>query len=139
MLFNTKYSIQELIMRANEIIRSILDLIDGVDSGDQQPTVKIAIGADPIEAEPAVLVAEPEEAGEYAGDDIRRFKQIVDLATDDTDGSDSPFSNAPNEKIASVDAVTKDAGGGWQNPKHPADIRVQHPSMYPGHQHNVGE
>jgi hypothetical protein len=118
-------------MRANEIIRGLLDLIDGVDSGEQQPTVKIAIGAEPVEVEPA--------DDEFAGDDIRRFKQIVDLAADDTDGSDSPFSNAPNEKVADIDAVTVDAGGGWQEPKHPADIRVQHPSMYPGHQHKVGE
>lgn len=125
-------------MRANEIIRSILDLIDGVDSGEQQPTVKIAFGAEPVESEPVAVIAEPSD-DEFASDDIRRFKQIVDLANDDTDGSDSPFSNAPNEKIADIDAVTTDAGGGMQAPKHPSDIRVQHPSMYPGHQHKVGE
>jgi hypothetical protein len=126
-------------MRANEIIRSILDLIDGVDSGAQQPTVKIAIGSTPIESDPIAMVAEPESSEEFAGDDVRRFKQIVDLASADTDGSSSPFSNAPNEKVADIDAVTVDAGGGMQAPKHPSDIRVQHPSMYPGHQHKAGE
>ncbi len=123
-------------MRANEIIRSILDLIDGVDSGNQPPTVSIAIGKTPVETEPqelSVLSADDD----FEHDDVRRFKQIIDLA--DTDGSDSPFSNAPNEKVADVDSVTKDAGGGWQAPKHPADQRVQHPSLYPGHQHRMGE
>ena len=109
-------------MRAQEIIRSILDLIDG--EKQEQPAVQV------------VAVAEPQEENP---DTIRKFKQIVDLVSNDTDGSDSVFSNAPNEEYADVDAVTKDAGGGWQEPKHPADIRVQHPSMYPGHQHRVGE
>lgn len=121
-------------MRANEIIRSILDLIDGLDGGQKQPTLQIAIGSTPVEVEPT-----SNADNEFAGDDIRRFKQIVDLADDDTDGSASVFSNAPNEKTADIDAVTKDAGGGMQAPKHPSDIRVQHPSMYPGHQHKVGE
>jgi len=111
-------------MRANEIIRSILDLIDGV---DQEPTVQIAV--EPID----------DVEDEFAGDDIRRFKQIVDLASDETDGTNSPFSNAPNEKVADIDAVTVDAGGGWQEPKHPADIRGEHPSMYPAYQAGFGE
>jgi len=111
-------------MRANEIIRSLLDLIDGV---EQEPVVQIAV--EPIDA--------PED--EFDGDDIRRFKQIIDLASDETDGTNSPFSNTPNEKVADIDAVTVDAGGGVNSPKHPSDIRVQHPSAYPGHQHKVGE
>lgn len=125
-------------MRANEIIRSILDLIDGVDGGNQQPTVSIAIGKTPLETEPEELSVLPaDNSDEFAQDDVRRFKQIIDLA--DTDGTDSPFSNAPNEKTADIDSVTKDAGGGMQAPKHPSDQRVQHPSLYPGHQHKVGE
>lgn len=107
-------------MRAQEIIRSLLDLIDG------QAT-----------AEPQVQIVTVDEPQEENPDTVRKFKQIVDLLSkDDTDGSDSVFSNAPNEEYADVDAVTKDAGGGWQEPKHPADIRVQHPSAYPSHQHN---
>lgn len=120
-------------MRANEIIRSILDLIDGLDSGQKQPTLQIAIGSAPVESKPS------SDSDKFAGDDVRRFKQIVDLASGDTDGSASVFSNAPNEQTADIDAVTVDAGGGMQAPKHPSDIRVQHPSMYPGHQHKVGE
>ena len=107
-------------MRAQEIIRSILDLIDGQKTAE--PEIQV------------VAVAEPQEENP---DTIRKFKQIVDLVSkDDTDGSASVFSNAPNEEYADIDAVTKDAGGGWQEPKHPSDIRVQHPSAYPGHQHN---
>ena len=115
-------------MRANEIIRGLLDLLDGIDSPEQ----------DTIAAEPVVtIVAEPEQ--EFEHDDVRRFKQIVDILDNPTDGTNSPFSNAPNEVITDVESVTTDAGGGWQNPKHPSDIRVQHPSAYPGHQHKVGE
>ena len=133
-------------MRANEIIRNIIDLIDEIDSGGT-PSVSIAINSTPIEP-PAeqelvatpVMVAGPTdfEADEFQ-DDIRRFKQIVDLVSDEETGTMSPFSNAPNESYADIDAVTKDAGGGVNNPKHPSDQRVQHPSMYPGHQHQVGE
>jgi len=120
-------------MKANEIIRGLLDLIDGIDSNSEQPTVKISLGSEPIESEP-MIIAEPED--EFASDDVRRFKQIVDLAS--TDSTQSPFSNAPNEAYADIDAVTTDAGGGVNNPKHPSDQRVQHPSLYPGYQ-KVGE
>ena len=135
-------------MRANEIIRSIIDLIDQIDHGGT-PSVSIAINSTPIEppqVAPKELVATPVivagptelEADEFQ-DDIRRFKQIVDLAGDNDTGTMSPFSNAPNESYADIEAVTTDAGGGVNNPKHPSDMRVQHPSLYPGHQHNVGE
>lgn len=133
-------------MRANEIIRSIIDLIDDIDGGGT-PSVSIAINSTPIEppeqqklvATP-VMVAGPTEidADEFQ-DDIRRFKQIVDLATSNETGTMSPFSNAPNEQYADIESVTTDAGGGVNNPKHPSDMRVQHPSLYPDHQHNVGE
>jgi hypothetical protein len=46
----------------------------------------------------------------------------------------SPLANSPNEKIASIDAVTVDAGGGINGPKHPHDLRVKDPSMYPNQQ-----
>jgi hypothetical protein len=66
---------------------------------------------------------------EYAPDDIRRFKQIVDLAAS---GEPTEYTNTPREEYADVDAVTTAAGGGMQTPKHPADIRGEHPSLYPG-------
>jgi len=48
----------------------------------------------------------------------------------------SPLSNAPNPQYAPVSAVTTDAGGGPNKPKHPADIRGNSQSLYPAHQHN---
>ena len=69
----------------------------------------------------------PEEEG-FAPDDIRRFRQIVDLA--DTQSTEYP--NTPKEEYADLSAVTTAAGGGMQTPKHPADIRGEQPSIYPG-------
>jgi hypothetical protein len=66
---------------------------------------------------------------EYAPDDIRRFKQIVDLADS---GEPTEYSNTPKEEYAAIDSVTTAAGGGMQAPKHPADIRGEQPSIYPG-------
>ena len=60
-----------------------------------------------------------EEEG-YAPDDIRRFKQIVDLADS---GKPTEYSNTPKEEYATPEAVTSAAGGGWMNPKHTDDIR----------------
>jgi hypothetical protein len=70
--------------------------------------------------------AAPKE--EYAPDDIRRFKQIVDLA----DKQATEYPNTPKEEYASIESVTTAAGGGMQAPKHPADIRGEQPSIYPG-------
>lgn len=100
-------------MRVQDIIRNMLDLIDQLDG-------------EPAEQEP----------NGYTDDDLDRFKQIAGLHTD---GEMSPLSNSPNEKYADIDAVTVDAGGGVNGPKHPSDIRVQHPSAYPGHQHKMGD
>ena len=66
---------------------------------------------------------------EYAPDDIRRFKQIVDLADN---GEPTEYTNTPKEEYAAMDSVTTAAGGGWMEPKHPADIRGEQPSIYPG-------
>lgn len=60
------------------------------------------------------------EKEQYAPDDIRRFKQIVDLADS---GEQTEYSNTPKEEYAGPDAVTDAAGGGWMNPKHTKDIR----------------
>ena len=71
---------------------------------------------------------EPAEE-EFAPDDIRRFRQIVDLADN---GDPTEYSNTPKEEYAAMDSVTTAAGGGMQAPKHPADIRGEQPSIYPG-------
>ncbi len=57
---------------------------------------------------------------EFAPDDIRRFRQIVDLADQ---GKPTEYSNTPKEEYAAPDSVTTAAGGGWMNPKHTKDIR----------------
>lgn len=96
-------------MRVTEIIRSILDVIDGAEVQEQPES-------------PA-----DEEGGAYQETDIKRFKQIVDLA------STEQYSTAPQEAYASIDAVTVDAGAdGMNGTKDPADIRGEHPSLYPG-------
>lgn len=99
-------------MRTHEIIRSILNLIDG---------------SNQIQEPQPEFVVKPDHKI-TAGDDINRFKQIVDLA-------DSPtrhrFINEPIPAYAGVDSVTIHAGGGLNGPKHPADIRVKDPSATP--------
>lgn len=57
---------------------------------------------------------------EFAPDDIRRFRQIVDLADS---GEPTEYSNTPKEEYAGLDSVTTAAGGGWMEPKHTQDIR----------------
>jgi len=63
--------------------------------------------------------AAPEEEG-FASDDIRRFRQIVDLANS---GEPTQYTNTPKEEYAAMDSVTTGAGGGMQAPKHTKDIR----------------
>ena len=99
-------------MRVSEIIRSILDVIDRAEAADQPE--------------------QPVEDMGYADADIKRFKQIAGLKTD------SEYSTTPNEQYADINAVTSDAGAdNWQGEKDPADIRGEHPSLYPGKVYGV--
>jgi mannitol-1-phosphate/altronate dehydrogenase len=91
-------------MRAVEIIRAILDILDKEEQG---PTLTI----------------KPEEGEPVAS----RFKQILSMLDNPPD---SPIANAPNEVVAPVSSVTTDAGGGVNGPKHHHDIRIKDPSMY---------
>lgn len=111
-------------MRIQELIRGILDMLDG--SQDLESTTIVV-------AHPTATIDQPEDASPFthAGDDINRWRQIVDLA--DNDGCE-PYGNTPKERVASIDAVTTDAGGGVNGPKHPHDLRVKDPSMYPNQQ-----
>lgn len=95
-------------MRPTDIIRQVLDLLDALDAPHD-------IKQDGIDAE--VHVHQNDEPD-------NRFKQI--LAMLDTN-SFGPLANSPNEVIAPLSAVTTDAGGGVNGPKHPADIRVKDP------------
>ncbi len=65
--------------------------------------------------------------GEGYGDhDIKRFRQIVDLANQET------ISTEPQEQYAGIDAVTQNAGAdGWQGTKEPEDIRGTTFRIYP--------
>jgi hypothetical protein len=48
------------------------------------------------------------------------------------------YDNSPNEVVAGIEAVTTNAGGGWNGPKNPADIKADSVSMYPNHLHRPG-
>lgn len=98
-------------MRATDILRQVLDLIDGIE--DQKSN--------------AGDVQQDSENPPVAS----RFKQIVAML--DTPNNNE-FSNTPNEIVAPISAVTTLAGGGINGPKHPADIRVKDPSAYPNRQ-----
>jgi hypothetical protein len=99
-------------MRVQEIIRSILDMIDGAETTENIPRPD-----------------EPVPNEHFYDDDVRRFRQIVDLADQ---GQETEYSNTPKEEYASIEAVTTAAGGGVNGPKHPADIKTSTQSMYPG-------
>jgi hypothetical protein len=53
-------------------------------------------------------------------DDIRRFRQIIDLADQ---GQPTEYSNTPKEEYAALDSVTTAAGGGMNGAKHVKDLR----------------
>jgi hypothetical protein len=90
-------------MRVQEIIRSILDMIDDAEQEQNIPRPDEEV---------------PEE--QFYDDDVRRFRQIVDLADQ---GEPTEYSNTPKEEYAGVDSVTTAAGGGPNKPKHQDDIR----------------
>lgn len=97
-------------MRIQDVIRSVLDIIDN-GAEDMQPD---------------------DTPSGYCDDDLARFKQIAGIISQP--GEMSPLANSPQEKVADIAAVTVDAGGGVNGPKHPHDIRVKDPSMYPNQQ-----
>lgn len=97
-------------MRATDIIRGVLDLIDQVDKTEG-------------EAPSATIEIEPEQGEPEAS----RFKQIFAMLSNPSHG---PLSNSPNEVVADIDSVTDHAGGGVNGPKHVDDIRTAHPRQY---------
>lgn len=92
-------------MKTTDIIRTVLDILDASDQ----------------ETSPQPQEHKPES----------RFKAIYTMLSKKRA---SPLSNSPNEVVADIDAVTTDAGGGINGPKHPHDIRVKDPSAYPDQQ-----
>lgn len=97
-------------MRATDLIRNVLDLIDQVDTGETTET--------------------PQTAADFYDDEARRMNQIKDLIPSE----EGTYHNSPVQATASITAVTVDAGGGTNMPKHPADIRANSVAMYPGAQ-----
>ena len=95
-------------MRPTDIVRQVLDLLDMIDGPhDLKPDVKIDVQQND----------EPDN----------RFKSILAMLDSESFG---PLANSPNEVVAPVSAVTTDAGGGLNGPKHPDDIRVKDPRGY---------
>jgi len=93
-------------MRATDIIRNVLDLLDQLEDREQG------------------IQGEIEVQRVSGDDDVGRFRQIFNLLDK---GEVLPTANTPNEKYADIDSVTTLAGGGLNGPKHPDDIRVKDP------------
>ena len=89
-------------MSARDLLRAVLDILDA--EGEQKIKADITINQN----------NEPDN----------RFKQILAMLDADSFGT---LANSPNEVVAPVSAVTTDAGGGVNGPKHPADIRIKDP------------
>jgi len=95
-------------MRATDIVRQVLDILDKIDGDDEQG----------IEAEVHVHQNDGSDS---------HLKQILAMLDSDSFGG---YANTPNEVVAPIEAVTTDAGGGINAPKHPADIRIKDPRGY---------
>lgn len=104
-------------MRATEIIRGVLDLIDQLECA-QQP-------------DPEVVAIAPVEEPIQTGVDTNRFKQIFDILSAERS---QMYDNSPAEVVAGIESVTTHAGGGWNGPKNPADIKSNSVSMFPAYQ-----
>ena len=102
-------------MRATDIIRNLLDVIDQVDSANQSDVVAVVSTEEPVQT----------------GVDSNRFKQIFDILSAERN---QMYDNSPAEVVAGIESVTTHAGGGWNGPKNPADMRANSISMYPNYQ-----
>ena len=110
-------------MRATDLIRSVLCVIDAIDTQEQQQ---------PVPAQATIAVEVPPEEAETSPLMNPGFKQIYDILSNRHHGQ---YANSPTETIAGIDSVTKDAGAeGLNGPKDPADLRVKDQPMYPNAQ-----
>jgi hypothetical protein len=120
-------------MRAADIIRNILDLIDQIDC-NQMPV------AEPAHAEIEIVVPDRGISAENpltTPVDQNHFKQVFDLLSADRN---KMYSNSPAEVVAGIESVTTHAGGGWNGPKDPADLRAANSfSMFPNFQADKGQ
>ena len=100
-------------MRATDIVRQVLDLIDTIDCPEEP---EVVTNIDTV----------------VTGQD-NRFQQIVDLLTSEYN---QMYDNSPAEAVAGIESVTTHAGGGLNGPKNPADLRADSISMFPNFQAN---
>jgi hypothetical protein len=127
-------------MRANEIMRGVLDMLNRIEcglpmptSGPQSTTINmisipaqpLAVPVAPTPVEPVVMDVEPEVVP-VDDDETRRFKQIMDILV--TKNRAGEYSNSPNETVTGFNSVTTDAG---LQGVHPAGIRADSAAMYP--------
>ena len=92
-------------MKITDIIRGVLDLIDGAEQPEQEPGIAIAVDVEP-EAE--IM-------------DMQRLAGILE---------DPEFANEPNAIVAPVGAAYP-AGDDLHQSKNPADITTDSISMFP--------
>lgn len=97
-------------MRAQEIIRAVLDILDQADTPDEQPVDQ--------------SIEQPPEDN--------RFAHIFAMLSKNKE--EEILTNRPHEVVADIEAVTTDAGGGVNGPKHPHDMRGNSLSLYPNQQ-----
>lgn len=105
-------------MKSTDVIRLVLDLIDKIECSPSDPT--------PLEDPSSIKTSV----------DTNRFKQIFDLLSNQ---QPAQYDNSPTEVVAKIDSVTTHAGGGWNGPKNPADIKANSISMYPNYLYNPKE
>ena len=98
-------------MRATEIIRGVLDLIDQVECAAQQTE---ELPQDPVGGPFAQLFAK--------------------LAAEQPPQDPPMYTNSPDTHVQGIEAVTTAVGLGTLGAGSPADIRTNAPSMYPGFQ-----
>lgn len=111
-------------MKMHELITGMIELLDKMQTPEPQQVVVLATPEPEQKLSPLSLTMQND--GE-----LNRIKQIAGLLPRDCDAT---YSNEPQEQYASIEAVTTHAGGGMNGPKHPHDIRVKDPSMYPNQQ-----
>lgn len=92
-------------MKITDIIRGVLDVIDGAEEPKAEPVMAVAV------------TSEPELA------DMQRLAGILDVA-------EPEYANEPNAVVAPVGAAFP-AGDDVHHAKNPADIRTNAPSMFP--------
>jgi len=115
-------------MKATEIIRGVLDLIDHVETVDSELETA-ATEKEHIDSNNSILPLSKD------AEEINRYKQIVDLLPKESDPL-TPFSNTPIPKVADIAAITIQSGDDLHKSKHPSDIRSNATSMYPFLQYN---